>query len=78
MLFRSKPELPKLPKSTLCIPKELYDYMHNIRYGVLILDVRPREEFEREHIKASAIVCLEPLVLEREKYVPLADIGPYY
>jgi ubiquitin carboxyl-terminal hydrolase 8 len=73
-----KPELPKLPKSTLCTPKELYDYMHNIRYGVLILDVRPREEFEREHIKASAIVCLEPLVLEREKYVPLADIGPYY
>lgn len=64
-----KQELPKLPKSTVCTPKELYDYMHNIRYGVLILDVRPREEFEKEHIKASAIVCLEPLVLKRERYV---------
>jgi len=44
--------------------------MHNIGYKVLILDVRAREEFEKEHIKASAVVCLEPLVLKREKYVP--------
>lgn len=43
--------------------------MHNIGYRVLILDVRPREEFEKEHIKASAIVSLEPLALKREKYV---------
>ena len=64
-----KQELPKLPKSSVCTPKELYDYMHNADYGVLILDVRPREEFERERIKASAIVCLEPMVLKREKYV---------
>lgn len=41
--------------------------MHNIGYKVLILDVRSREEFEKERIKASAIVCLEPLVLKREK-----------
>ncbi|KAF9648660.1 cysteine proteinase [Thelephora ganbajun] len=61
-----KQELPKLPKSTMCTSKELYDYMHNIGYGVLILDVRSREEFEVEHIKASAVVCLEPLVLKRE------------
>jgi len=43
--------------------------MHDASFGVLVLDVRPREEFERERIKASAIVCLEPLVLGREKYV---------
>lgn len=61
------PELPKLPKSTMCTPKDLYGYMYNIGYKVLILDVRPREEFEKEHIKASAIVSLEPLVLKRDK-----------
>jgi len=43
--------------------------MHDISFGVLVLDVRPREEFERERIRASAIVCLEPLMLERAKYV---------
>lgn len=43
--------------------------MHNVGYEVLVLDVRTREEFEKEHMKASAIVCLEPLVLKREKYV---------
>jgi ubiquitin carboxyl-terminal hydrolase 8 len=64
-----KQELPKLPKSTVCTPKELHDYTHNIGYKVLILDVRSREDFEKEHIKASAIVCLEPLVVTRERYV---------
>ena len=73
-----KQELPKLPKSTVCTPRELYDYMHNIGYKVLILDVRPREEFEKEHIKASAIVCLEPIVLKREKYACLLRIDPHY
>jgi len=62
-------ELLELPESTVCTPKELYHYMHNTDYGVLILDLRPREEFERERIKASAIICLEPMVLGREKYV---------
>lgn len=71
-----KPELPKLPKSPVCTPKELYEYMHNIGYGVLILDVRSREEFEKEHIKTSAIVCLEPLVLKREKYVSTCSLRP--
>lgn len=50
--------------------------MHNIGYGVLILDVRLREEFEKEHIKTktSAIVCLEPLVLKREKYASACSL----
>lgn len=56
-----------MPKSTLCTPKELHGFIHNIGYNVLVLDVRSREEFDKEHIKASAIVCLEPLVLKREK-----------
>jgi len=63
-------EPPEQPKSTVCTPKELYHYIHNIDYGVLILDVRPREEFERERIKASTVVCLEPLTLKSEKYAP--------
>ena len=46
-------------------PMELLDYMRS--HSVLLLDVRNREEFEKEHIKASAVVCIEPSVLVRER-----------
>lgn len=32
-----------------------------------MLDMRTREEFEKERIKADAIVCIEPSVLLRDK-----------
>jgi len=47
-------------------------YQHG--YKVLVLDVRNREEFDREHIKADAIVCIEPSVLLRERYVTSIDL----
>jgi ubiquitin carboxyl-terminal hydrolase 8 len=36
---------------------------------VLLLDLRTREEFEREHIRGEPVVCLEPMVLRRDKSV---------
>jgi ubiquitin carboxyl-terminal hydrolase 8 len=36
-------------------------------YKVLVIDVRNRADFDKEHIKAPAIVCIEPTVLLREK-----------
>ncbi|TCD67929.1 ubiquitin-specific protease doa4 [Steccherinum ochraceum] len=54
-----------LPLTSL-FPKVLHDYLHKPHFKVLILDVRPREQFEAEHIKADAIVCIEPSVLLRE------------
>jgi len=38
---------------------------HRRYFKVLVLDVRNRAEFEREHIKADAVVCIEPTVLLR-------------
>lgn len=60
-------DLPKLPKSNVTTPKDLHDYINQIGYKVLLLDVRSRDDFEKEHIKADAVVCLEPIVLMRDK-----------
>jgi ubiquitin carboxyl-terminal hydrolase 8 len=52
----------------------LHEFMYQHGYKVLVLDVRNREEFDREHIKADAIVCIEPSVLLRERYVTSIDL----
>lgn len=54
---------PPLPISNAALPKDLANYLRN--YKVLLIDVRNREDFEREHIKADAVVCMEPQVLLR-------------
>lgn len=50
-------------------PKMLHEFMYAHGYKVLVLDIRTREEFDREHMKADAIVCIEPSVLLRGTYV---------
>ncbi|KAI0924296.1 hypothetical protein AcW2_005215 [Taiwanofungus camphoratus] len=57
---------PDLPGSTL-FPKTLLEYNNRNNFKVLVLDVRTRDEFEKEHVKADAVVCIEPSVLLREK-----------
>ncbi|KAI0701502.1 hypothetical protein BC835DRAFT_1323013 [Cytidiella melzeri] len=48
-------------------PETLHSYQgSNSNFQVLVLDVRTREEFEREHIKADAVICIERSVLLRE------------
>ncbi|KAL1747878.1 ubiquitin carboxyl-terminal hydrolase 4 [Schizophyllum fasciatum] len=52
-----------IPKSNSTTPRELRSYLHERK--VLLIDVRNQSDFEREHIKASAIVCIEPIILQR-------------
>lgn len=48
-------------------PKTLHECKHNPNLKVLLLDVRTRENFEREHIRGDAVVCIEPSILMRGK-----------
>lgn len=57
------PEKRELP--TALFPGDLYEYRAKHNFKILILDVRSRQEFETEHIKADAVVCIEPSVLLR-------------
>ncbi|KAI0296552.1 hypothetical protein B0F90DRAFT_1811293 [Multifurca ochricompacta] len=62
---------PLVPSAELYVkslaePHELYDYMYRNELKVLILDVRTREAFDHEHIRADAVVCIEPSVLLRD------------
>ena len=58
-----------LPVTNTAFPKDLSSYLKD--YNVLLIDVRHRAEFDREHIGANAVVCVEPSVLLRDGYVPL-------
>lgn len=40
----------------------LMDYMK--KYNVLLIDVRPRTEFDEGHILSSSIICIEPVSLK--------------
>ena len=59
-------EKAELPFKTL-FPKTLHEWKNKPNFKTLLLDVRTREEFEREHIKADAVVCIEPTILQRDK-----------
>ena len=41
---------------------ELMDYLR--AYNVLMIDVRPREEYDAGHIRAQSIICIEPVALK--------------
>ncbi|KAI0832093.1 cysteine proteinase [Trametes gibbosa] len=58
-------EKAELPFKTL-FPKTLHECESNPNLKVLLLDVRTREDFEREHIRGDAVVCIEPTILIRD------------
>ncbi|CAL1714070.1 unnamed protein product [Somion occarium] len=58
-------EKRELPFTTL-FPRILHEYKQKPGFKVLLLDIRTRDEFEREHIKADAVVCIEPSILLRD------------
>lgn len=64
----SAPKVP-IPVKNTAFPKDLLTYIRD--HNVLLIDVRNRAEFDREHIKGTAVVCIEPSVLMREGYVHL-------
>ncbi|OAX40329.1 cysteine proteinase [Rhizopogon vinicolor AM-OR11-026] len=57
-------EKPAIQRSTTVSPKDLHNYIH---HGVttLIIDIRTREAFEKEHIRGDPVICLEPSVIMR-------------
>ena len=71
----SGPPTPKvpLPVKNIAFPKDLRAYMRD--HNVLVIDVRHRADFDREHIKANAVICLEPSILLREGCVFFVIVG---
>lgn len=59
---------PDLPVTSTIYPRLLKEYRSAGR-KILLLDIRTRAEFDLEHIKWDEIVCLEPSILTRDKYV---------
>jgi ubiquitin carboxyl-terminal hydrolase 8 len=58
------PKIP-IPHTNTAFPKDLQKYMQD--YTVLLIDVRNRADFDKEHIRAQSVVCIEPNVLLRGK-----------
>ncbi|KAG8883887.1 ubiquitin-specific protease doa4 [Tulasnella sp. 331] len=64
----SQQKKPDVPIGSSIFPKALAGYLDKDTNGgleVLLLDVRPRLEFEKEHISSDAEVCLDPTILMR-------------
>ncbi|TFK39717.1 hypothetical protein BDQ12DRAFT_681082 [Crucibulum laeve] len=53
------------PKSGSYLPIGICNRIYATIYNVLLIDVREWAAFDREHIKASAVVCIESHVLRR-------------
>jgi len=60
-----------IPVKDTATPNELFDYMREAR-NILLLDVRNRIDFDKEHIKTFAVACVEPFALLRETWVLVA------
>lgn len=67
MPHATPPEKVNMPHTLF--PATLHEFNGKSNFKVLVLDVRTRQEFETEHIKMDAVVCIEPFVLLRERYV---------
>lgn len=61
---RTAPKIP-IPHTNTAFPKDLQKYMQD--YTVLVIDVRNRADFDKEHVRAQSVVCIEPSVLLRGK-----------
>ncbi|KAJ5669559.1 hypothetical protein N7462_010629 [Penicillium macrosclerotiorum] len=52
---------PDLPYNSAITAQNLLDYLR--RFNVLIIDVRPRDQYDSGHIYAKSIICIEPVAL---------------
>ncbi|KAI9835887.1 MAG: hypothetical protein M1819_001785 [Sarea resinae] len=50
-----------LPRETVITAEKLYDYLK--LFNILLVDVRSREDFDRGHIFAQSVMCIEPAAL---------------
>ncbi|KAL1970021.1 hypothetical protein VTN77DRAFT_6426 [Rasamsonia byssochlamydoides] len=58
----SKSSSAELPHSPTIRAQQLLDYMR--KYNILVIDVRPREQYDQGHIYAKSIICIEPVALK--------------
>ncbi|KAJ5595184.1 uncharacterized protein N7459_001392 [Penicillium hispanicum] len=53
---------PDLPYSSAITAQNLLDYLR--RFSVLLIDVRPRDQYDNGHVYAKSIICIEPVALK--------------
>ena len=58
----TRSESPDLPSNSAISAQDLLDYLR--RFNVLIVDVRPRDQYDNGHIYAKSIICVEPVALK--------------
>lgn len=58
----TRSDSPDLPYNTHITAENLMDYLR--KFNVLVIDVRPRDQFDNGHIYAKSIICIEPVVLK--------------
>ncbi|PLB37268.1 putative ubiquitin C-terminal hydrolase [Aspergillus candidus] len=51
-----------LPLTPTVSAHDLLDYLR--RYNVMLIDVRPRDQFDHGHVYAKSIICIEPVALK--------------
>lgn len=62
-----RPSRVPLPEGDTISVEELLKYQKTEHFRILLLDVRPRADFEDGHILSSATVCIEPEIIERPR-----------
>lgn len=53
---------PDLPYSTTISAQSLLENLR--KYNILLIDVRPRDQYDNGHVYAKSIICIEPVVLK--------------
>lgn len=62
-----RPNRVPLPDGDTISVEELLKYQRTEHFRVLLIDVRPRSDFEDGHILSSATICIEPEIIERPR-----------
>lgn len=58
---------PTPPRHTITLKtSQLYQYLGHAPETILLLDIRPRADFQKCHIAAPNVVCVEPHLLEAD------------
>lgn len=52
-----------MPKETRISAERLYDYL--LRFNIMLIDFRPRDDFDQGHIYTRNIICIEPAGLSQ-------------
>ncbi|EYE90947.1 putative ubiquitin C-terminal hydrolase [Aspergillus ruber CBS 135680] len=58
----AKSSTTDLPHRPAIEAQELLDYLRE--YSILLIDVRPRDQYDNGHIYAKSVICIEPVALK--------------